>query len=64
LANKRSTLSVGTPVEFRVAKVKGHADRATNVVAAKELINGRIDSIKNGFGFIDVDDRDKKVYFR
>lgn len=64
LANKRGALTVGAQVEFQVAHVKGQTDRAVNVVSCKELVTGRVDSIKGSFGFIDVEDREKKVYFR
>lgn len=63
LCNKRSCPPVGTVVEFQVAKVTNSSERAVNVLCVKDLVQARVDSIKGAFGFLDVEERDKKVYF-
>jgi len=50
-------------VEFQVAKVNGSGERAANVINSKDVVMGRVDSLKGTFGFIEIEDRDKKVYF-
>lgn len=64
LSNKKSCPPVNTAVEFQVARVSGSKERAVNVVSVRELVTGCIDSIKGSFGFIDIPDREKNVYFR
>lgn len=64
LANKRSSLPVGTAVEFQVAKVNGSRERAVNVLNVKEVVTGFVDSLKGSFGFISIEDREKNVYFK
>lgn len=64
LSNKRLLPAVGTNVQFQVASMPDSARRAVNVINVKELVSGVVESIKGSFGFINVEDREKKVYFR
>ena len=49
---------------LQVAKVTNSVERAVSVLCVKDLLTARVDSIKGAFGFLDVEDREKKVYFR
>ena len=64
LANKKAVLTANTVVEFQVAKVNGSKERAVNVITVKDLVSGCVESLKGSFGFIEVPDREKNVYFR
>lgn len=64
LCNKRNAPTLGTQVEFQIAKVTNSIDRAVNVVHTKDIVTGRVDTIKGSYGFIELDDKDKKIYFR
>lgn len=63
LCNKRTPPVVGAQVEFQVATVSNSIDRAMNVLLVKDLQVGRVDTLKGSFGFIEVDEKDKKIYF-
>jgi len=63
LCNKRCPPD-GTQVEFQVAQVSGQVDRAINVMVVKDVVNGKVDSIRGPTGFLDIENREKKVYFR
>jgi len=39
-------------------------DRAINVMVVKDVVNGKVDSIRGPTGFLDIENREKKVYFR
>lgn len=64
LCNKRAPPVVGNQVEFQVARVSGSIDRALNLLIVKDLVVGRVDTIKGSFGFIEMEEKEKKVYFR
>ncbi|XP_067945654.1 cold shock domain-containing protein E1-like [Watersipora subatra] len=63
LCNKRTPPVVGNQVEFQVARVSGSIDRALNLLIVKDLVVGRVDTIKGSFGFIEMEEKEKKVYF-
>ena len=64
LCNKRSPPVIGTQVEFQVAKVSNSIDRAANLLIVKDIVVGRVDTMKGSYGFIEVEEKEKKVYFR
>ena len=64
LCNKRTPPVVGTQVEFQVAKVTNSVERAVNVLIVKDLVVGRVETVKGSYGFIEVEDKEKRTYFR